>query len=97
MNDFDNLIIEAFRDKNFKFAAEASDLDPEGSALAILNERLNAALKARNNDIELVNKIYNVYLKALSFLMNKLGYEVDAPFSYNTANDVFVLSNTGNP
>ena len=97
MNDFDNLIIEAFRDKNFKFAAEAPDLDPEASALAILNARLDAALKARNNDIELVNKIYNVYLKALSFLMNKLGYEVDAPFSYNTANDVFVLSNTGNP
>ena len=97
MNDFDNLIIEAFRDKNFKFAAEAPDLDPEASALAILNASLDAALKARNNDIELVNKIYNVYLKALSFLMNKLGYEVDAPFSYNTANDVFVLSNTGNP
>ena len=97
MNDFDNLIIEAFRDQNFKFAAEAPDLDPEASALAILNARLDAALKARNNDIELVNKIYNVYLKALSFLMNKLGYEVDAPFSDNTANDVFVLSNTGNP
>jgi hypothetical protein len=29
--------------------------------------------------------------------MKKLGYEVDAPFSYNSANDVFVLSNTGNP
>jgi len=97
MNDFENLIIEAFRDKNFKFAAEAPDLDPEGSALAILNERLDAALKARKYDTELVNKIYNVYLKALSFLMNKLGYEVDAPFPYNTANDVFVLSNTGNP
>ena len=97
MNDFDNLIIEAFRDKNFKFAAEASDLDPEVSALAILNGRLDAALKARNYDEKLVNKIYNVYLKALSFLMNKLGYEVDAPFSDNTANDVFVLSNTGNP
>jgi hypothetical protein len=39
MNDLDNLIIAAFRDKNFKFAVEASDLDPEASALAILNER----------------------------------------------------------
>lgn len=97
MNEFDNLIIEAFRNKNFKFAAEATDLDPEVSALAILNQRLNAALKARNNDIELVQKIYNVYLKALSFLMSKLGYEVDAPFSDNKANDVFVLNNTGNP
>ena len=97
MNDFDNLIIEAFRDKNFKFAAEAPDLDPEVSALAILNERLDAALKARNYDEKLVNQIYKIYLKALSFLMKKLGYEVDAPFSDNTANDVFVLSNTGNP
>ena len=97
MNEFDNLIIEAFRDKNFKFAAEAQDMDPEASALAILNERLDAALKARNYDEKLVNQIYKIYLKALSFLMKKLGYEVDAPFSYNTANDVFVLSNTGNP
>lgn len=97
MNEFDNLIIEAFRDKNFKFAAEAPDMDPEASALAILNERLDAALKARNYDEKLVNQIYKVYLKALSFLMSKLDYEVDAPFSYNRANDVFVLSNTGNP
>jgi hypothetical protein len=98
MNEFDNLIIEAFRDKNFKFAAEALDLDPEASALAILNGRLDAALKARNYDEKLVNKIYNIYLKALSFLMTKLGsYDVDAPFSYNKDTDVFILSNTGNP
>jgi hypothetical protein len=98
MNEFDNLIIEAFRDKNFKFAAEAPDMDPEASALAILNGRLDAALKARNYDEKLVNKIYNIYLKALSFLMTKLGsYDVDAPFSYNKDTDVFILSNTGNP
>lgn len=97
MNDFDNLIIEAFRNKNFKFAAEATDLDPEVSALAILNQRLNAALKAKNNDTELVEKIYSVYLKAQSFLITKLGNEVDAPFSYNKVNDVFVLSNIGDP
>ena len=97
MNEFDNLIIEAFRDKNFKFAAEAPDLDLEVSALAILNERLNAALKARNDDIELVPKIYNIFIKAQNFLMKKLGYEVDTTFSYNGTNDVYVLSNTGNP
>ena len=98
MNDLDNLIIAAFRDKNFKFAEEAPDVDPEASALAILNERLDAALKARNYDEKLVSKIYNIYLKALSFLMTKLGsYDVDAPFSYNKDTDVFILSNTGNP
>ena len=97
MNDFDNLIIEAFRDKNFKFAAEAPDLDPEVSALAILNERLNAALKARNDDIELVPKIYSIFRKAQSFLISRLGTEVNTPFSYNKDNDVYVLSNTGNP
>ena len=98
MNDLDNLIIAAFRDKNFKFAVEAPDVDPEASALAILNGRLDAALKARNYDEKLVNKIYNIYLKALSFLMTKLGsYDVDAPFSYNKDTDVFILSNTGNP
>jgi hypothetical protein len=44
MNDLDNLIIAAFRDKNFKFAAEAPDVDPEASALAILNGRLDNVL-----------------------------------------------------
>ena len=97
MNEFDNLIIEAFRDKNFKFAAEATDLDPEVSALAILNQRLNAALKARNYDEKLVNQIYSIFIKAQSFLINKLATEVNTPFSYNEANDVYVLSNTGNP
>lgn len=97
MNDFDNLIIEAFRDKNFKFAAEAPDLDPEVSALAILNERLDAALKARKYDEKLVKKIYSIFIKAQSFLINKLSTEVNTPFSYNEDNDVYVLSNTGNP
>lgn len=94
MNEFDNLIIEAFRDKNFKFAAEAQDMDLEASALAILNERLDAALKARKYDTELVNKIYIIFIKAQSFLISRLRTEVNTPFSRD--NDVYVLSNTGN-
>ena len=97
MNEFDNLIIEAFRDKNFKFAAEAPDVDPEVSALAILNGRLNAALKARKYDTEIVSKLYDIYSKAQKFLISKLGPEVKNSFFYNRTTNVHNIGNTGNP
>jgi hypothetical protein len=97
MNDLDNLIIAAFRDKNFKFAVEAPDVDPEASALAILNERFNAALKAKNYDEPLVSKIYEIIGNARTFLNKRLSRDIGAAISYERSTGIFSLIDTGDP
>lgn len=95
MNDFDNLIIAAFRDKNFKFAEEAKDMDPEATALGMLNDKLNAILESRNYDTDLVAKIYSIFDNAKNYLTNKLGREVGVALSYERSTGIFSLIDTG--
>ncbi len=95
MNDFDNLIIAAFRDKNFKFAEEAKDMDPEATALGMLNDKLNVILESRNYDTDLVAKIYSIFDNAKNYLTNKLGREAGVALSYERSTGIFSLIDTG--
>lgn len=95
MNDFDNLIIAAFRDKNFKFAEEAKDMDPVATALGMLNDKLNVILESRNYDTDLVTKIYSIFDNAKNYLTNKLGREVGVALSYERSTGIFSLIDTG--
>jgi len=97
MNDFDNLIIAAFRDKNFKFAEEAKDMDPEATALGMLNDKLNAILESRKYDPDLVAKIYSIFDNAKNYLTNKLGREAGVALSYERSTGIFSLIDTGDP
>lgn len=68
MSDFDNLIISAFRDKNFKYAAE-EEFDPASTALDILSARLNAAIQTNPT---LQNQILQVFGNARKFLISNI-------------------------
>lgn len=48
MNEFDNLIINAFKNQNFRFA-DADDIDPEGTADSIEDDVKEAEVRAVSN------------------------------------------------
>lgn len=72
MKDFNDLIISAFRDPNFKLAAAADDMDADATAEASLIDRFNAAISARK-DIKLEYQIRKMFHDAKSFIESKTG------------------------
>ena len=89
MSDFDNLIISAFRDKNFKYAAE-EEFDPASTALDILSLRLNAAIQANPT---LQNQILQVFGNARKFLIGNIKIPAEN-FTVINAKGALSLRNT---
>ena len=60
MNEFDNLIINAFKNQNFRFA-DADDIDLEGTADSIEDDVKEAEVRAVENAYEYMVKLINKF------------------------------------